>query len=780
MKYSLTGLSALALGIFAGAGLGLTAGWWLMAIGVVAGGGAWGFFTHRRLWGCWVLAGLCTWGGFYIQWRHQGYLDQWTWNRHFEGQSLVLEGTVVSRPEASAGGSRWTLTVLSGSLPGPAGRIMVYSSEPPEVTESYYGYRMRLTGKFKTAPPMNGRFPGFWERNRLTGSLSVRAAPMILSAGLPPWMIWADRLRRRLMTFGVNGLSAELHPLLHGMLYGQTLPGDWANRSLHRDLQHSGTIHLLSVSGLHVGFIVFGLNLLLSRLPFARQWRLALLAAGVWFYILMTGMRPAVLRAGLMLLIFNLGQLLKAGNDPLNRLSLAGILLVMLDPYYLLDPGFQLSFSATLGVIWLYPLLKLLLPLRFPGINLIWQGILISLSAQLMITPLTVHYFQMIAWGSPLFNLVLALPAQLVVMLGLVSEIFGIFWPTLGSLGLRLVGGLLQFFKAIVRLGGQWPWISGWSPPWPWPWLVGYYLALVILLDRWRPGRWINFFVARRGEIILFLLAVCNMIIWSQFFGCGQRNYLEVAVIDVGQGDAIFIRTPDGVTALVDAGDEGRGRSRVVPFLRQNGVRYLDAVFGSHGDRDHVGGMDEVLMEIPARRIYLPDNLDWQVRPVQAILNVAAEAQIPVERVDARPLRLGASVEGELLQAPGAGSSNDRSLLILLRFGQNRLLLTGDLESEGEQILMQRMPHRLRASGLKVGHHGSNHGSTLGFLTQVQPDFAVISSGAGNPYGHPASGVLQRLSSLGAQIFRTDRQGVIRLRIYPERTAVIPSKGGSR
>lgn len=779
MSYSSTGFAALALGILAGAGLGLGADCWLMALGLTAMGAGWCFFRRHRLWGWWVLAVLCFWGGFYIQWRRQGYLDQRIWNQQFEGDVLTLEGTMVSQPEATMNGSRWVLAIDRASPPEPIGRITVYASESLKVAQSYYGYRMRLTGKFKIGPEIASGFPGFWERNGLTGSLSLRVKPVVLSAGLSVWKIGADRLRRQLMGFGAAGLPDKLHPLLHGMLYGQALPDDWENRRLHRNLQQSGTIHLLSVSGLHVGFIVFGLNLLLARLPLPKAWRLALLAGGVWFYILMTGMRPPIMRAGVMLLIYSLGQLLEAGNDPLNRLSLAGILLLMGNPYYLLDPGFQLSFAATLGVIWLYPLLKPLRTWRVKWLNSIWRGILLSLSAQIMLTPLTVHYFQMIAWGSPLFNLALAVPAQLVVMLGLASELFGILWPTLGFWGLRLVGGLLQFFKVVVQFGSQWTWISGWSPSWPWPWLVGYYLALVILLDRWRPGWWRRFFVARRGQLILVLLIVGNLMIWSRLFGWGQRGYLEVTMIDVGQGDAIFIRTPDGVTALIDAGDEGRGQSRVVPFLRRNGVRRLDAVFGSHGDRDHLGGMDEVLMAIPTRCIFLPDNLDWQVRSVQAIVDLAAEAEIPLERVDARPLRLGRLVEGELFQAPGAESSNDRSLMIFLRFGQNSLLLTGDLEAKGEQILMRRMPGRLRASGLKVGHHGSDNGSTWGFLAQVQPDFALISSGAGNRYGHPSPGVLHRLNSLGVRIFRTDRQGVIRLRLYPRRTLVIPSKGGS-
>jgi competence protein ComEC len=778
LSFGLLGFIAIALGILTAAAIRVNSLYWLLSGLAVITLGLIVFIRKRQLPGWIIFFCFLSCGGFLFGSSRAGYLTELKINRHYDGNIVVLDGAQLERAVPARYGYRFSFRIKPAKLKRPVGRISVTSRFP--LPSGWYGKSVRIKGRFKAVAGIESTFPGVFEKRRISGMLSITDRPRPLKGfGLPRPYLWANRIREILIAQGTKVLKPLNAGLLHGMVFNDRI-NDSSESDVVTDMRRTGTIHLLSVSGLHVGFIVIGLNFLLGLFRFPKKWRLIPLTITVWFYILMTGMDPPVLRAGIMMLLFFLGERLETGDDNLNRLSLAALLLVLVNPYSLFEIGFQLSFLATLGIVWIYPLFKEYFPLKprlpagLPFLKPAWEGILVSLGAQSLVIPIIIIYFQMISWSSPLVNLLLFIPAEVIVVGGLIGEAIGALIPLLGQIILTGVGWTLDLTRFILDFFGSRSWSFSWVPSWPWPWIAGYYLGLVLLLDWLRPNRLTGKRAINRGTLLVVILVILNIIIWPCFLNKRDKDYFRLSCLDVGQGDAIFIKTPDGFTALIDGGDQGKGQNRVLPFLRQTCVRQLNLVVVSHGHQDHLGGLAEVLAEVPANELIMPPQTNHDI---QKFLRQPAIGKLKRSYgSNGRSLILGKSATARIFYVSDPESENDQSLVILIQYGKNKMLLTGDLGLKSEAILIRKYPVLMQASVLKVAHHGSNQATGLPFLTQVRPKLVVISVGAGNRFGHPGRKTMNRLNSLGIRTYRTDRDGRIDVKVYRERLMVATQK----
>ncbi len=733
-------------------------------------------YIHRGNLGWLLLLGCLIGGGFWFSMSRFNYLRQVEHYRTFHQREISVDGTIGSRPEASRNGFWFILQAHANDrLKVTRGRIIVFVKNVP--SDDWYGRKITVRGRFRAVGPKVTGFPDYMEIEKIAGSISALGSPQFQAGfGLPPPFIWADRIRQKLTRFGAGTLEPRNARLLHGIIFGDPL-GDVDDRFII-NLRRTSTIHLLSVSGMHVGFLALTLNFLLGLCKVPKGLRVLPLIAGIWFYIMMTGMDPPPFRAGIMLIIALTGGLLKAGDIPLNRLGLAAIVLLLMNPFNLFDPSFQLTFAAAFGVSCLYPLLVEYLPVKRKYLGSLWKALLVSISAQLTIAPILIQYFQSVSWVSPLANIILVGPGEVVVIGGLAGEIIGNFWPWLGGQVLTIINFILNLMRIFINWCGDMPWSASWSPQWTWPWIAGYYLGLALLLDSLRPNLLNQKQRCFKVSPVLFgFLLLINLSVWGIYFNQLKGDYLQVLFIDVGQGDAILIRSPKGEYTMIDGGDEGRGKRAILPYLRMNGVFRLEMAFLTHYHKDHWGGIIEVLKEVPANTVFLPpprDTNDYS----------EFEAQFKFPQINRRTVGkgmlfdIGKGASLEVLEVPNLDSENDRSVVLLVTFGKNRLLLTGDLSFKGEDLLLKKNPHRLNAAVLKVGHHGSNYSSGVPFLSQIKPGLAMISVGAANRFGHPGPATINRLRSLGAKIFRTDSLGIIDCRIYRDRVLVRTTKGG--
>ncbi len=267
--------------------------------------------------------------------------------------------------------------------------------------------------------------------------------------------------------------------------------------------------------------------------------------------------------------------------------------------------------------------------------------------------------------------------------------------------------------------------------------------------------------------LIIFLILVCA-IIWINIWRL-HGHLLEVTFLDVGQGDASFIRFPHGGNMLIDGGEGGSfdcGKKIILPYLHRRGIRQLDIVVLTHAHSDHVGGLIAILREMPVG-IVLDCGYPHTSYVYEKFLKTVRENKIPYRIVKGGD-EIGAykDVEIQILSPPkshlkGTNSDvNNSSIVIKMTYGKTSFLFCADIESEIEEVLL-KSEYKLNSNVIKVPHHGSKSSSTREFLKAVNPEIAVVSAGKNNPFGHPHISVLSRYKAEGIKLYRTDKNGTI-------------------
>ncbi|MFC1661751.1 DNA internalization-related competence protein ComEC/Rec2 [Gemmatimonadota bacterium] len=574
----------------------------------------------------------------------------------------------------------------------------------------------------------------------------------------------------------VQARLSELFPRRHALVEALVLARkEGLGAEVRESFARAGVAHLLAISGFHVG-VVAGLLILLARtLGLPPRLRLAVASCGVWSYVGFIGLPDAAARAALILTVLALGRFVDRPVVPLGSLATAFLLFFLTDPGALLRPGFQLSFAGAFGLaLGLQPISRWLMHRsrnRLPPF--ICGAVAAGVSATLATFPLVAWHFGRVSLvGIP----VTLLGAPLVALV--IPGIFGalLLSPITPLLAQILASGvelMLELFSVLVH------WASGLPLAWVWvsrpgvlAGLTGFALTAAAL--RLLP---------RRQGLPRFLLvtgALSGVLLWPLGEMVLNRGGLELVVMDVGQGDALALRSPRGRWVLVDAGPRSRtfdaGKRRVVPFLRRRGARSIELLILTHPDMDHVGGAPAVLQELVVEGVADP-GLPAGKEVFLDVLETAAQKEVPW-----RILRAGDSlvVDGVVLRVLGperifpgtAGDStfsgteegvNAASLVLELRFGAFGALLTGDAPVSSEERFLDRVLSS-RVQVLKVGHHGSATSTSRELLERVCPEAALISVGARNWYGHPHPDVLRRLEAAGAQVHRTDRSGTLVLK----------------
>lgn len=257
--------------------------------------------------------------------------------------------------------------------------------------------------------------------------------------------------------------------------------------------------------------------------------------------------------------------------------------------------------------------------------------------------------------------------------------------------------------------------------------------------------------------------------------------FLEVVMVDVGQGDGMVLHGPEGEVIVLDT---GKGGGPIVSYLKSRGVRSVDLMVLTHAHADHIGGADDVVKGFEVKRVVDPLE-DHDSTMYAKLMGEVEQRGIPVlEARQGRRIKMGGGVELEMLAPPQPHLSGTRSdpnansVVLRLTYGSISILFTGDAEHETEEVLLKGAAERpLESTVLKVAHHGSRYASSEEFLAQVKPQLALISVGEGNTYKHPAPETLERLSKHTAHVYRTDLHGTIRLLTDGRRITLIPERG---
>lgn len=525
------------------------------------------------------------------------------------------------------------------------------------------------------------------------------------------------------------------------------------------------------MTGLHLSFIGIGAYRIFRRMTGSYT---AGGIAGILLlvlYVMMIGVTISAVRA-LVMFLFRVGADMTGRHyDPPTALAAAAAAVLLWRPLSLYDGGFWLSFGAVFAMIIVLPIFK----------GLPVQGFWASVSINLTILPVMLFYFFEFPPYSLLLNLFVIPLMSAMLFLGLLGSAAYAAGIPIAVFGLRICKVILWLYEKCSEIGMGIPgarMIAGKPRLWQ---IAAYYIllaaALVFLrrLRRKEIKKASGMETAGRIRIMPLLALAAGIFILT--FRFGEEGRLSVTILDVGQGDGIFIQGPAGGTYLIDGGSSDIkkvGQYRIEPFLKSRGVGRLDYVLISHGDSDHMNGVADLIerrkIGIEIGTLVLPMQEAWD-ESLCSLADMARQAGIqvaeigPGQGIQEKEAALSCiqPAKGDEIQ-PG----NEASMVLALSSGEFDMLLSGDVEGKGEELLTERLTKTEQARTwevLKVAHHGSRNSTSERFLQSVQPAFAIISAGEQNRYGHPHQETLVRLKERGIKIYSTQDKGAVMIEV---------------
>ncbi|MFS0861628.1 DNA internalization-related competence protein ComEC/Rec2 [Fredinandcohnia sp. 179-A 10B2 NHS] len=556
-----------------------------------------------------------------------------------------------------------------------------------------------------------------------------------------------------------DGTSAGM---VQALIYGE-------RRNISTDIvssyQSLGLIHLLAISGLHVGLMTGMFFFLLIRLGITREFAATILLCFLPIYMIIAGGSPSVIRSVLMTMIVLISLLWFKKVSILDVISIAFIIMLAVNPYLVVNIGFQLSFIVSFSLV-------LSSGVIFRKYNHFLSSLFaVSFVSQISSMPILLYHFYEFSLLSlplnmlyvPLYSVIILPMALLTVFLLGVIEPLGLILTSILTFILNVSNHVTLFFSgfsfSVLTLGKP-----------SFVLMVLYVLSIFYYVKEWeKHKRWLQ--KAIIGPILL---------IGIQFLLPFVNPTGEVTMLDVGQGDSIVVELPyRKAVYLIDTGgtvefekedwrkrrtEFSTGEDIILPYLASRGIRSLSRVIITHGDQDHIGGAEDVLRSISVDMLVLATNKSKNSQQEENLLKLAAEKNISIEMVEIGKMWSEGDYSFYVLGPNGSErQENDNSIILYSELGGLKWLFMGDTEKSGEQSFISTYKN-IEVDVLKVGHHGSKTSSTEFFIKKVNPEVALIPVGKNNRFNHPHPEVVKRLNSSNIHVYRTDLNGAVSYR----------------
>lgn len=549
--------------------------------------------------------------------------------------------------------------------------------------------------------------------------------------------------------------------------------GDKNNLSneIKEDFKNASLTHMIAISGTHFSYIILIMTYINNIIKRKRMGQvLTIIVILLFMYI--TGNTASVIRSGTMAIMIIIASILHKRPDVWNNIAISLLIQILNNPYIIFDIGFQLSYGGVIGILTFYKKIsKILLKDKKTKITYILNTISVTISANIFIMPIILIHFNTMSLSFIISNLIASPILGLVIIMTLILIFTSLILKSLINPFWKILNILLKIFIAITSICANLP-LSKIYVPTPKLILIILFYSIVLIINKLSIKE--KYKIVKRYLISsLIIIVLLNFIVPIL---TSKRNSLEINFIDVGQGDSTLIRV-NNKNILIDGGGSldsnnfDTGEKILFPYLLDRGIYAIDYVIVSHFDADHCQGLEYVMKNMKVKHAII-SGLGQESNEYNTFINLAKKQNtkiIYVKKGDIIKIK-DATIEilypnnEKIVENP----KNNNAIVCKVEWRKFSILFTGDIEEKAERKILQMYENDLeilKSSILKVGHHGSKTSSTEEFIQAVNPKIALIGVGKNNKFGHPNSGVIERLEKIGCKIYRTDRKGEITIKM---------------
>ena len=641
--------------------------------------------------------------------------------------------------------------------------IYVYQKSSNKITMKY-GDIIKVEGKFEE-PAGRRNYKGFdyklyLKTKGIIGNLKLTNIKMIENKIVTPIeylecksISLFDNLKGKANTL----LPNEISSVFIGLMFGDT---SGISDDVKEDFRNANMSHVLAVSGMHMSYLILFSTYVFGKILGKRQsYYMSIIL--IVLYMFLTGFSASIVRAGIMGIILICSKIFYKCNDILTSLSIAVLLILIRNPYIILDLSFQFSFGGTLGIVLFQNFISKNFLEKVINSKRIVDILSVTISAQLVILPISLVHFNIVNVYFILSNVIIGFiigPIMIFCFIFLISIIINIKFAEIFSL-------ILQIFFYFLFIISFFAVFYMYKTPKILP-TVKRFRNIIAMLKFYIKYRFSDNkkIVSKILSVILMIFIIVIKIVPKD---------LSIHFIDVNQGDSTFIVTPNGKSILIDGGGNAYsnvGKNILLPYVLDRGYTKIDVVIISHTDLDHCDGIIYLMEKIKIKTVIMGKQYE-ESDNYKKIIVLAKNKKIAVKFVEAgNNINIEKNLCLEVLWPNSKNkilenSINNNSLVFKLKYKNFSMLFTGDIEELAEKKILQIYGKNLASTVLKIAHHGSKTSTNINFLNAVNPKYALIGVGKNNKFGHPSKETIKKLNDLNVKIYRTDEFGEITINV---------------
>lgn len=672
------------------------------------------------------------------------------------GETLEIDAVLLDYPAEYDGYCRAEVR-LSGDMPHL--KTLLYDDEK-QLAGAQPGEHIHLTARLKAADTRYGKDYDYYNSKGIYLTAYAKSN-ITVSEGRSAFLTFPVRIRHYIARTVNSIFPQDVSGFFRSVMLGDKT-GLYDDIPRYLALTRAGFMHIAAVSGMHVAFLVSFIQLL-----FGKTRRSSLFCIGLlWVFVLVTGSGPSAVRAGFMQSLLLIAPVVRRENDPATALSTVLALVLLANPHAAASVSLQLSFGAMAGILCFNGRINALIMqtvrsararciLRYPA------GIAATSLAVMVVTvPLTAIHFGYVAILSPLMNVAALWAVSLCFCGGLAACALALIYTPLGVLAAWLVSWAARYIFAVAGLISSVPfallYLDNGAAVW---WIVLVYVLAAAAAFTRAGAAYKLLCPAALSAAALFVMLLTV-----------KHGYLQgsgtITVLDVGQGQSIAVMS-GGSCIVIDCGGGGKQRragETAGAYLLGRGRTRIDALVLTHLHADHANGVLQLMEMVDVERIIMPSDPNDDDGLYEPILESARRHGAELEYISSDTSAGIGGIGLELYAPADSGDTNERCMMCRVSLGSYDMLVTGDAPAEAEGKLAAE--HDLSGTELLIaGHHGSKYSSSPALLEETGADTAVISVGY-NTYGHPTNQTLERLEAYGCDIYRTDLNGNVEIRIW--------------